>query len=34
VTPDSPADAEWRARRGPLDVAEGGPWGVEDAAGA
>jgi hypothetical protein len=36
ITPDSPADSEWRARRGPLDVevACGGPWGEEDAAGA
>ena len=34
VTPDSPADSEWRQRRGPLDAAEGGPWASEDAAGA
>jgi hypothetical protein len=34
VTPDSPADSEWRARRGPLDASEGGPWASEDAAGA
>lgn len=34
VTPDSPADSEWRARRGPLDVGDGGPWAGEDAAGA
>lgn len=36
VTPDSPADSEWRSRRGPLDASEGGsgPWGEEDAAGA
>lgn len=36
VTPDSPADSEWRARGGPLDASEGGsgPWGEEDAAGA
>jgi hypothetical protein len=35
VTPDSPADAEWRARRGPLDgVGEiTGPWGEEDSTG-
>ena len=33
ITPDSPADSEWRARRGPLDAADGGPWGEEDAAG-
>jgi hypothetical protein len=34
VTPDSPADETWRARRGPLDVSEGGPWTSEDSAGA
>jgi len=36
ITPDSPADTEWRSRRGPLDGSEGGsgPWGEEDAAGA
>ena len=36
VTPDSPADAEWRARRGPLDgVGEiSGPWGEEDSTGS
>eukprot|EP00982_Pelagococcus_subviridis_P010821 31032-Pelagococcus_subviridis.AAC.4 len=36
ITPDSPADAEWRARRGPLDSSEGGsgPWGEEDSTGA
>lgn len=35
VTPDSPADSEWRSRRGPLDASEGGggPWGEEDAPG-
>lgn len=35
VTPDSPADAEWRARKGPLDgVGEiTGPWGEEDSTG-
>ena len=35
ITPDSPADSEWRSRRGPLDASEGGsgPWGEEDAAG-
>lgn len=36
VTPDSPADSEWRSRRGPLDgVGEiSGPWGEEDSTGA
>ena len=35
VTPDSPADSEWRARRGPLDAGEGGgdAWSDEDATG-
>jgi hypothetical protein len=34
VTPDSPADETWRARRGPLDASDGGPWTSEDSAGA
>ena len=35
VTPDSPADSEWRARRGPLDAGGNGDvdWTDEDATG-
>ena len=35
-TVDSPADSEWRSRRGPLDgVGEiSGPWEDEDSTGA
>ena len=35
VTPDSPADSEWRARRGPLDAGGNGDvdWSDEDATG-
>jgi len=33
VTPDSPADSEWRQRRGPLDAAEGGAVGERGRSG-
>lgn len=33
-TPDSPCDSEWRARRGPLDFEDAGPWADDDDGGA
>eukprot|EP00218_Dolichomastix_sp_CCMP3274_P002882 CAMPEP_0170164286 /NCGR_PEP_ID=MMETSP0033_2-20121228/78028_1 /TAXON_ID=195969 /ORGANISM="Dolichomastix tenuilepis, Strain CCMP3274" /LENGTH=978 /DNA_ID=CAMNT_0010401929 /DNA_START=87 /DNA_END=3023 /DNA_ORIENTATION=- len=32
VTPDSPVDSEWRAKRGPLDFDDAGLWVDEEAA--
>lgn len=34
ITPDTPADVEWRTRTGPLDCGDGGPFAAEDGAGA